>query len=315
MSETKETTASETKQSTFSVSDPFDSDPGADVVLISCDNAGFRVRKAILSFISPVFSDMFSLPQPMTDEVRDETATPTTINGLPFVNLPETGEVIDTLLQYGYPLENPGIIDAFLLFNVIDAAEKYDMKYAISGVEAALSLIRHANPEVLLFLYRRACNLQMEVDARQHAFGCLNLTYPSIVKLWGANTSFGALSNLIDYHQAVSVAISEYVTTKFGCDMWGPRCGNFNCAYATSTGQLQEPWWAGPGGLHYRAQNIIEEGPMFSSFLPTDMSVSCRFCSHIKHGNREEFEAKFRLAIREEANRVSTITSPCHDCA
>lgn len=305
MSETKETTASETKQSTFSVSDPFDSDPGADVVLISCDNAGFRVRKAILSFISPVFSDMFSLPQPMTDEVRDETATPTTINGLPFVNLPETGEVIDTLLQYGYPLENPGIIDAFLLFNVIDAAEKYDMKYAISGVEAALRLRRHADPEVLLFLYRRACSLQMEVDARQHAFGCLNLTYPSIVKLWGANTSFGALSSLIDYHQAVSVAISEYATTKFGCDMWGPRCSN--CEYATSG----EPWW----GLHYTAQNIIEEGPMSSSFLPTDMSVSCRSCTHTKYGKREEFEAKFRLAIIKEANRVSTITSPCHDCA
>lgn len=311
MSENKETTASGTKQPTFSVSDPFDSDAGADVVLISCDNAKFRARKAILSFISPVFSDMFSLPQPMTDEVWDETATPTTINGLPFVNLPETGEVIDTLLQFGYPLENPGIIDAFLLFNVIDAAEKYDMKYAISGVEAALSSIRHANPEVLLFLYRRACSLQMEFDARQHAFDCLNLTYPSIVKLWGANTSFGALSNLIDYHQAVSVAISEYATTKFGCDVWGPRC--VNCAYETSTGQA--PWWSGRGGLHYRAQNIIEEGPMSSSFSPTGMSVSCRSCSYIESENREEFEAKFKLAIREEANRVSTITSPCHDCA
>lgn len=193
------------KRSTFTVKEPFDSDPGADIILISCDNAEFRARKAILSFISPVFSDMFSLPHAITDEVGER---PETINNLPFVHLSENGAVIDTLLRYGYPLINPLTIDSYLLIDVLNAAEKYDMKYAMSGIEAALTSMRHSKPEVLLFLYQRACNLHMEKEARQHAFDCLKLSQTSIVKHWGANTSVGALSNLIDYHQAVCMAAS-----------------------------------------------------------------------------------------------------------
>lgn len=83
------------KRSTFTVKEPFDSDPGADIILISCDNAEFRAREQILSFISPVFSDMFSLPHAISDEIGER---PETINNLPFVHLSENA-VVDTLLS------------------------------------------------------------------------------------------------------------------------------------------------------------------------------------------------------------------------
>lgn len=48
----------------FSVSEPFLTDSGADVVLVSCDNYEFRSRRSILSLASPIFKDVFSLAQP-----------------------------------------------------------------------------------------------------------------------------------------------------------------------------------------------------------------------------------------------------------
>ncbi|KAJ7873538.1 hypothetical protein B0H14DRAFT_2344163, partial [Mycena olivaceomarginata] len=36
----------------------------ADLILRSCDGADFRLHKAVLSLVSPVFRDMFTFPQP-----------------------------------------------------------------------------------------------------------------------------------------------------------------------------------------------------------------------------------------------------------
>lgn len=87
---------------TFTVGAPFDSDPGAGVVLLSCDNFAFLVRKDILCLASPVFNDMFSLPQPkvVADNDSLESLAETT---LPSVQLYETGLVLDIILRFCPP--------------------------------------------------------------------------------------------------------------------------------------------------------------------------------------------------------------------
>lgn len=130
-------------------------------------NSRHRTRKAILSesFISLVFSDMFSLPHPITDESRDETR-PETTNGLPFVHLSENGAVIDTLLRYGYPLTSPLTTDSYLLSDVPNAAEKYDMIYAMLGIKSPSGLQgSHQLHQKISIIWPRV--------ERQRNYGCL----------------------------------------------------------------------------------------------------------------------------------------------
>lgn len=330
MSKTEKTTTLDTGRSTFPVKEPFDSDPDADVILISSDNAQFRVRSAILSFSSPVFSVMFSLPQ-----TTGTTSTTTTIAGLPFVHMSEAGWIIDPLLRYCCPLANPFIKDANHLFCILNVAEKFDMAYVIPQIESDIRKTIYKSKDLLLF-YQKACINHNEVDARWSAFRCLSLPYHSIVKHWGASTSVGDLSNLIDYHQAVSAAISDFITNFWqvgskGKEMWEScrKCSGTRVLpvtrSVTSVWSRQYPalfpgperpkvphWWT--SGLS--VQSIVMEGPLAAQLLPSEEaieSIKCSSCSGCVHGQWELFESKFRSAITEEANRVFTF--PCHDRA
>ncbi|KAH9174362.1 hypothetical protein EDB89DRAFT_2149013 [Lactarius sanguifluus] len=62
---------------------------GADVILRSSDLVSFRVHKSILAISSPFWNDLFSLPQPLDDEV---------IEGIPVVHMAEDTEMLHSLL-------------------------------------------------------------------------------------------------------------------------------------------------------------------------------------------------------------------------
>ncbi|KAI0255963.1 hypothetical protein BJV78DRAFT_1113987, partial [Lactifluus subvellereus] len=53
---------------------PFD-DADADIILRSSDQVNFHVYKVILSVASPFFKDMFSLPQPVGADDRQNSRT------------------------------------------------------------------------------------------------------------------------------------------------------------------------------------------------------------------------------------------------
>lgn len=245
----------------------------------------------------------------MTDEARDETTSPISRDGLPFVRLSERGTVIDSLLRYCYPLVDPFISDAYLLFDVLVAAEKYDMRYVISVVQSTLNMRSYTQPESLLFMYRQACDQHQEDDARRYAFESLKLPCSTIVRHWGGS-SVGALSSLIDYHQAVSMAISNYIIHL--CDaelelfgMWG-HCRRCDKSISDLVELLE--WWK--SGLLSRVQNIFEKGPMSARLLPSEEDnklKQCHFCFYCTHGNWEQFKGGFSWAIRTEAVKVSLL--------
>ena len=79
----------------------------ADVILRSSNGVNFFAHKIILSLASPIFSDMFSIPQPSTG---GQEAT------RPIVDVTEDDLVLDSLLRYIYPVYNPSFTD----FNVLD---------------------------------------------------------------------------------------------------------------------------------------------------------------------------------------------------
>ena len=92
----------------------------ADVVLRAAGSHEFRVHKPVLSFVSPVFKDMFTLPQPID--------TPGT---LPHVDVEESAETWENILQTIYPLPSPIIDNPHDLERLLLAAKKYEIQFVI----------------------------------------------------------------------------------------------------------------------------------------------------------------------------------------
>ncbi|KAF7968706.1 hypothetical protein HWV62_29666 [Athelia sp. TMB] len=176
---------------------PFDH-AAADVILRSSDNVDFRVFKLFLSFGSPFFEDLFSLPQSASggSETRD---------GLPVVPVSETANILQMLLAMCYPM---GAVDQ----PVLDKLEEVDLlldaaiKYGIERVEKKVRGALVAPPclrgnEVRVFAI--ACRHKLEVEAKVAARASLEQPIMEMesgpeLKLLSADIFF----RLLKYHQA-----------------------------------------------------------------------------------------------------------------
>ncbi|KAJ7230040.1 hypothetical protein GGX14DRAFT_582015 [Mycena pura] len=99
-------------------SSPF-CDPAADIILRSSDNIEFRAHRIVLSLASPVFRDMFSLPQGNTES--DEKAAE--------VQMAETGAVLERMLRFWYPGAEPVVGTLSELRETLELLiQKYDMQ-------------------------------------------------------------------------------------------------------------------------------------------------------------------------------------------
>ena len=112
-------TSSQSRQSPETLVDaPFD-DTRVDVILRSSDGVDFRVFRIILSLASPIFADMFSIPQPAASEFHA---------GPQVVTLSEDSKALDFVLRHLYPMEHPTEIKLRDTCILIEFARKYKVK-------------------------------------------------------------------------------------------------------------------------------------------------------------------------------------------
>ncbi len=97
----------------------------ADVVVRSSDRANFPVHKAILASSSPVFRDMFSLPQSPNNG---------TVDGLPVVDIPGDAEVVRSLITILYPIPSKIPASYERILALLAAAQKFDMGIVQSSI-------------------------------------------------------------------------------------------------------------------------------------------------------------------------------------
>ncbi|KAJ8517739.1 hypothetical protein ONZ45_g5092 [Pleurotus djamor] len=178
---------------------PFN-DSGADVILQTCDNVNFRVFRAILSVASPVFKDMFTLPQPQPDsEASHDT--------IPVVIVSEDSLTLDTLLRFCYPMDYPVIEFKEVLIATLMAAQKYDMGFAFKRIVDIFytpSKIKAAPVEA----YAIGCRFRLENLARAAAKESLRLPLDRLLSPGDStNTELGYISGtdyqrLIRYYRA-----------------------------------------------------------------------------------------------------------------
>ncbi|KAH8985602.1 hypothetical protein EDB86DRAFT_2958116 [Lactarius hatsudake] len=102
----------------------------ADIIVRTSDLANFLVHKSVLASSSPVFRDMFALPNPSNDGM---------IDGLPVVDISEDSELVRSLITIIYPVpsEIPASYDKILA--LLAAAQKYEMDAVQSTIRAEVT--------------------------------------------------------------------------------------------------------------------------------------------------------------------------------
>lgn len=102
--------------------------PGSDVTIRSSDNVLFRVHKINLEMHSEAFAGAAALPPVAADDMLADADAPT-------VSLPETGAVLELLLQYMYLRPQPVLDSLSISFwsvaALAEAAEKYQVYAAM----------------------------------------------------------------------------------------------------------------------------------------------------------------------------------------
>jgi hypothetical protein len=189
MSSRKPTTTAIEPTTTIPLSPDFCTDD-ADVVIRAAGSLDFRAHKLILSFVSPIFKDMFTLPQP----------PPATPDSLPHVDVQDSPDVWQNILRTIYPiLSNPKIDTLDDLESLLLAAQAYEMQFVIETHKGALKHREFIEKDPLR-LYAIACMCGFEDQATYVARNAELLTVtshlnPSDLK----GLTLGAYSRLVSF--------------------------------------------------------------------------------------------------------------------
>ncbi|KAH9924414.1 uncharacterized protein B0H18DRAFT_1012086 [Fomitopsis serialis] len=183
----------------------------ADVILRSSDHVDFRVRQSILAESSPFFEAMFSLPQLPESRKRKERDETEYRDGIPIVDMSEGSRVLDALLRFCYPVEDPALPYLKVTCEVLEAARKFDMTYVVAQVKKQF-LSRAAQQPLQAYIVavtrgwvdemREAAKCTLRREMRWDAY------IPEMEQI-----SAGAWYRLRAYHSACSEAVSKLVDT------------------------------------------------------------------------------------------------------
>lgn len=120
----------------------------------------FRVHKLILSLASPVFKDMFAVPQPPDQTLNEQ-------HQIPVVDVPDPPEVLDTMLRFIYPgVELPKVASVSALGALFSVADKYNIASVYSFLKESLKTFLPAEP---FAVYAAACRFGFMEVAREAA--------------------------------------------------------------------------------------------------------------------------------------------------
>ena len=137
--------------------------PNGDIILRSSDSVDFHINRSVLAASSPVFRDMFSLPQPPND------ATP---DAHPVVHLSEDSETLNSLVSMLYPVVPDIPHNSNGILNLLAATTKYDMDAVQSFIRAEVSRTGLLSPplnnsfHVYAIAYRKGLAPEMATAAR-----------------------------------------------------------------------------------------------------------------------------------------------------
>lgn len=130
--------------------------PDGDVILRSAhgtETRDFRVHKLFLSFTSPVFKDMFTIPQPSSS-----------VSDIDIVDLTDPPRALELVLRFIYPSPvSPIVKDLTIALEALNIADKYDIEVARSRLRSSFMEFAKTEP---LRVYAVACRLGLEEEMK-----------------------------------------------------------------------------------------------------------------------------------------------------
>jgi hypothetical protein len=195
---------------------PFD-DARADLILQSSDEKHFRVFKLILSLASPIFTDMFRMPSPPSQNSHE----------VQVVSLSEDSTALDVALRHIYPMQTPDG-DTLLYASIL---AEFARKYEVDGLNKYIS--RYLTDSIELDpvgVYAVSIAYGYNSIGANAARSCLNLPFSDLQSpyLRCITTEL----ELLKYHAACGVAASVFAssnrtwpTSLIKTGIFTPQCG------------------------------------------------------------------------------------------
>ncbi|KAK7036381.1 BTB domain-containing protein [Favolaschia claudopus] len=291
---------------------PFN-DPNADVILTSSDGADFRVQRASLTLLSPVFEDLFRLPQPPNDPA------------VPSIPMAESADTLDLVLRFCYPGAERKIPDNIdQLRQVLEVSLlKYDIQSIVPKAKKFVSDYLASNP---IAVYAIACCYEW----KELAVSAARCSLDPPLRSFPSNSAFElseleSLSathyhRLLQYHAACAAACLDSIEMKRWItappqDVWF-TCKNAECStnpdwmWYLSDGQL---WLVRDWFLAYMkaVRDVLEARPSARVDDPQLMveamkqMVKCSNCRQNGFEQLQNFATKtFASRIREVVDKV-----------
>ena len=182
---------------------PFN-DPRADLILKSKDGVHFRVFKIILSFASPIFSDMFSIPSPASQnsDLGDEVQV---------VPVSEDAEVLDLSLRHIYPLQTPDTVTLREANILAEFAHKYQADMLEKAVRRYLADSVEDDP---VGVYAIAVAYGYKGVGKTATEWCLSLPFSRLDSPFAHCATAGHFAALLRYHVACGEAASAVASER-----------------------------------------------------------------------------------------------------
>ncbi|KAG1774129.1 hypothetical protein EV702DRAFT_547188 [Suillus placidus] len=199
---THSVTMSDAEEPITTATAPFDN-PDGDIILRSTtDRVDFHTFKFILSLMSPMFKEMFTLPQ---------NGLQSGISSVPVIPVAESSATLESLLLHYYPAATPKAFSSFShAVAVMEAAKKYDMQVVLS--RAVDRVFTQFIPDRILELYALFCQFGWQDHAQMAATRALeikDLGRPSHVFKGMRNITAFDYHRLLAYHQECGAAAQQ----------------------------------------------------------------------------------------------------------
>ena len=148
------------------------SGPDGDIILRAhgSPNRDFRVHKLVLSLASPVFRDMFSIPQPKSREGAD----------IDVVDVTDPPRALELIIRFIYPFPPPDIKSLDLLVEALFIADKYHIEGARAGLRVRLTNFINEAP---LRVYAIASRFGFDEEAEAASSLTTTIHLPALAEL------------------------------------------------------------------------------------------------------------------------------------
>lgn len=186
---------------------PFHDVEKTDIIIKSSDDVHFYASKAILSFSSPVFADMISLPEGEEPTIQEH------VDHRPCVHLADHSDSLYQLLSWVDPRGIPSLqLDNIKL--ALQLADKYDMTSIVLRIGTTLAALNDLVKEECITIYAIAVqhgfkNL-LETAAR-HSLNIAVQNIPNVAEF--ENITGTAVQNFYSYRLACNRAARAFISS------------------------------------------------------------------------------------------------------